>query len=181
MFVSLFVGLLNVITGEFRYINGGHNAPLLAHKNGRFDLLSVPNNILLGVHEEAQYDVSSIQLEAGDTLVLYTDGVTEAENDQQEFLSLERSIDVLTSAYADGKVLVHGLLNEITEFCGTQDKSDDITIFALQFNPDIVVSESPVFFKWSDNLSVGIEQIDEQHQSLIELINRCLLYTSRCV
>jgi len=172
MFVSLFVGLLNVITGEFRYINGGHNAPLLAHKNGRFDPLSVPNNILLGVHEDAHYDVSSIQLEAGDTLVLYTDGVTEAENDEQEFFSLERSIDVLTSTYADVKVLVHGLLNAITEFCGSQGQSDDITIFALQFNPDIVVSESPVFFEWSDNLSVGIEQIDEQHKTLIDLINR---------
>ncbi|MBL0165978.1 MAG: bacteriohemerythrin [Propionivibrio sp.] len=172
MFVSLFVGLLNVMTGELRFINGGHNAPLLAHGNGRFDLLTVPINILLGVHEEAQYEVSSFQLEAGDTLVLYTDGVTEAVNDQQEFFSLERTIDVLTSTYADVKVLVHGLLNEITAFCGTQSQSDDITIFALQFNPDSVVSESPVFFEWSDNLSVGIEQIDEQHKTLIELINR---------
>ena len=172
MFVTLFIGLLNVATGELHYSNGGHNPPLLAHKNEPFEILNVPRNILLGVHDEAQYEVVEIQLQEGDTLILYTDGVTEAENDKQEFFSLERAINVLNSTYHDSKTLVNTLYNEVVIFADNQVQSDDITIFSLQYDPSMAVYVDNNFFKWSDYLSVGIPEIDEQHKILVSLINR---------
>ena len=172
MFVSLFVGLLNVVTGELNYVNGGHNPPLLARKNNPFELLKVPHNILLGIYDDAQYELAHTQLQEGDTLVLYTDGVTEAENNQQAFFSLERTIDTLASTASDVRTLVNTLSNEINEFCGIQPKSDDITIFALQYHPSLAMSDKDNFLEWSDNISVGVHEIDEQHKTLIDLINR---------
>lgn len=172
MFVTLFVGLLNVVTGELCYSNGGHNPPLLAHKNEPFEILNVPRNILLGVHDGAQYEVAQIQLQEGDTLILYTDGVTEAENDQQEFFSLERAINVLNSTYYNSKTLVNTLYNEVIMFSENQVQSDDITVFALQYDPSMAIYVDNNFFQWSDDLSVGVHEIDEQHKILIVLINR---------
>ncbi len=172
MFVTLFVGLLNVVTGELRYLNAGHNPPLLSRKNNPFHLLTVPKNILLGVYDEARYEVAHTKLEEGDSLVLYTDGVTEAENTLQEFFSLDRTIEVLNSSYSDVKILVNTLADKVTEFCGMQPQSDDITIFALQYNPKATLDIKHSFFEWTDDLSMGIPEIDEQHKILIDLINQ---------
>jgi phosphoserine phosphatase RsbU/P len=134
MFVTLFVGLLNVVTGKLYYMNGGHNPPLLAHKNSSFIPLIVPNNVLVGVYDLARYKVSKIQLQVGDTLVLYTDGVTDAENSQGELFSIAQAIDVLTTTNsADVKTMVDTLSDKIAEFCDTQPQSDDITVLILQY------------------------------------------------
>lgn len=134
MFVTLFVGLFNVVTGQLHYFNGGHNPPLIAHNNTNFKPLTVSNNILLGVHNTANYQMDKIQLQVGDTLLLYTDGVTEAENAQGEFFSLTQVIDVLAKiSPVDTKTIVSTLDNKITQFCGSQAQSDDITVLALQY------------------------------------------------
>lgn len=135
MFVTLFVALLNVATGKLYYANGGHLPPLLMRSNASsFAFLDVPRNILLGIHNVANYEVVRTKLRAGDTLVLYTDGVTEAENSQQELFSVAKTIEVLTTSYpSDVKTMVNTLREEIDRFCGVQPQSDDITILALQY------------------------------------------------
>lgn len=135
MFVTLFVGLLNVVTGKLCYANGGHLPPLVARRNSPlFANLDTPRNILLGIHDEARYEVAYTELCAGDTLVLYTDGVTEAENSQQEFFSTAKTIEILTAMYsADVRTMVNALSDEIDRFRETQAQSDDITVLALQY------------------------------------------------
>lgn len=135
MFVTLFVGLLNVTTGAFHYANGGHLPPLLASRESYFfNFLKVPNNVLLGVYESATYEIAYTELQGGDTLVLYTDGVTEAENSQQEQFSIAKTIEVLTALYsADVKTMVNALSEEIDSFSKTHPQSDDITVLALQY------------------------------------------------
>ncbi|MFZ4539133.1 MAG: bacteriohemerythrin [Propionivibrio sp.] len=172
MFVTAFVGMLNVMTGHLQYFNAGHNLPLLARFNESFGELCAPKNILLGVHKEAHYEIAHTYLAAGDTLVLYTDGVTEAENDRQEFYSLERATELLTATYSDVRILVHSLKADVAMFCGGHPQSDDITIMAIQYDPNVASREQQVFFEWSDSLSVGISEIDEQHKNLVELINQ---------
>lgn len=174
MFVTLFVGLLNVTNGELRYINGGHNPPLIAQKDSAFTILNVPSNPLLGVYDEANYDVAHIQLKEGDTLILYTDGVTEAENNQQDFFSLSRTIDTLNfiSKGSDVRALVNNLCDEISNFCGNQTQSDDLTVFALRYSSNATAGFKRTFFEWSDDLSVDIQEIDEQHKMLIDLVNQ---------
>lgn len=172
MFVTAFIGMLNVMTGDLHYLNAGHTVPLLARDKESFTVLSVPRNILLGVYEDAVYEVSHTRLAGGDTLVLYTDGVTEAENHQQEFYSLERATDLLTATYSDVRILAQSLLNDVADFCGRQPQSDDITILAMQYDPAAASRERHDFFEWSDSLSVGVDVIDDQHKALIELINQ---------
>ena len=172
MFVTAFIGMLNVMTGDLHYFNAGHTVPLLARDKESFTLLSVPRNILLGVHEDALYEVAHTRLASGDTIVLYTDGVTEAENHRQEFYSLERATDLLTATYSDVRILAQSLLNDVADFCGRQPQSDDITILAMQYDPSAASRERHDFFEWSDSLSVGVDVIDDQHKALIELINQ---------
>lgn len=172
MFVSLFVGMLNVSTGNLDYINCGHDAPLFSANNETFKMLDVPKNILLGIDEDASFELAHIRMKHGDTLVLYTDGVTEAENENREFFSLNRTLGVLSSTYPDAKVLVHGVLNAVDDFRGVQAQYDDITVFSIQYLPDDLHTARQSFFEWSVDLGVGIGVIDEQHRTLLGLINR---------
>lgn len=134
MFVSLFVGVLNVTTGRFTYMNGGHNRPFFARSGASYDLLDVPRSLVLGLREEAIYDVAEVTLKPGDTMVLYTDGVTEAMNPQEALFENERAIDVLNKAGSkDMTTLVKRLQDAVIEFCGDAPQSDDITMLALRF------------------------------------------------
>jgi PAS domain S-box-containing protein len=150
MFVSLFIGMLNVKTGELRYLSGGHNAPFFIRHNSSVTLLEVPRNLVLGISDSAHYQVTNIQLQKGDTLVLYTDGVIEAENTHNELFTLQRTMDILKSAHSDVKQLVSSLSDELNKFCHGQQQSDDITILALRYNPDATVQLKNSLFEWSD-------------------------------
>lgn len=171
MFVTLFIGLLNVTTGKLQYMNAGHMPPLLGTHAGQYAPLPVPRNMLLGIHEGASYELHELQMQPGDTLVLYTDGVTEAENLQREQFSLERTVAALQSIRGDVRVMTRKLLNEVTGFSDSAQPSDDITVFTLQFAPEASRSADTLFFEWSAALSVAIPEIDEQHKGLAALIN----------
>lgn len=134
MFVSLFVGLLNVDTGHFTYMNGGHNQPFFARSGASFELLDVPKSLVLGLYEHSVYDVAELTLKPGDTLVLYTDGVTEATNSQQEFFEVERATAVLNkAAQKDMTTLVKTLQTAVYDFSQGNPQSDDITMLALRY------------------------------------------------
>jgi len=134
MFVSLFVGLLNVDTGHFTYMNGGHNRPFFARSGASFEQLDVPKSLVLGLYERSVYDVAEITLKPGDTLVLYTDGVTEATNTQHEFFEVERAAAVLNkAAKKDMTTLVKTLQTAVDEFSEGAPQADDITMLALRY------------------------------------------------
>ena len=79
LFVTVFMGMLNLKTGEFAYVNGGHNAPLVCREN-KFEYLDVGKSCMLGIDEDMPFPQKKIKLAAGDMIFLYTDGVTEAMN-----------------------------------------------------------------------------------------------------
>ena len=134
MFVSLFVGLLNVKTGHLTYMNGGHNRPFFARSGNPFELLDVPRSLVLGLHDQSVYDVAELTLKPGDTLVLYTDGVTEAENTDQAYFAIDRTTAVLNkSAKKDMTNLVQTLQAAVVEFSNGAPQSDDITLLALRY------------------------------------------------
>lgn len=135
MFVTLFVGVLNVTSGQFVYVNGGHNPPLFARHNQPFAPLPMPKGMLLGVFEQARYPVAEITLRPGDAIVMYTDGVTEAENTQKAVFSEARTVEVLSSDSPSRETtqLVKSLEEAIRHFSKGQPQSDDITILALRY------------------------------------------------
>jgi sigma-B regulation protein RsbU (phosphoserine phosphatase) len=135
MFVTLFVGLLDVTTGRLTYVNGGHNPPLFSANGNPFELLAVPKGILLGVSENAQYEIAELTLHSGDTLVLYTDGVTEAENTRQDIFSVDRARQVLGTVTKDQNItaIVKNLNDAVAQFSKGVPQSDDITMLALRY------------------------------------------------
>lgn len=134
MFVTLFVGVFNVSTGSLNYINAGHDFPLIGKPNKIFTTFAhARRDIIMGINPAAQYESTQTQLDAGDTIVLYTDGVTEAENQLHELFTLARAKKSLSASGLDARTLVDNLAAEISNFCGDHPQSDDITIFALQY------------------------------------------------
>lgn len=132
MFVTLFVAILEVPSGRLEYSVGGHNPPLLARAGAPFGELVGNSGILLGVHDRAIYPVNEIILQPGDRLLLYTDGVTEAENSAQDILTLERVIETLNQAGGAQAEELAGILSAaVREFSHGASQSDDITILAL--------------------------------------------------
>ncbi|MDZ7717370.1 MAG: SpoIIE family protein phosphatase [Balneolaceae bacterium] len=133
-FVTVFYGIIDLEKGELSYCNGGHNLPYLVSKDGEVKEMSDVGGLLLGKFENAEYDMSTIQLEPGDSIVTFTDGVTEAENDSGGFFDEERVIKYLNKS-ADKKLnpLVKGLFLEVMKFADTAPQSDDITVLTTRY------------------------------------------------
>jgi sigma-B regulation protein RsbU (phosphoserine phosphatase) len=135
MFVTLLVGVLEVNTGRLNYVNGGHVPPFVAQQGQPFGLLSMSRGMILGVFEQASFTVDEVILQPGDELVLYTDGVTEAENPQLELFSTDRALEIVRSVPAGGGpvALVKRLEEAVVEYARGWSQSDDITIMALRY------------------------------------------------
>ncbi len=135
MFVTMFVGIINVTSGKFIYVNGGHNCPFFAPSNQPFDFLKVPKGTLLGIDNRITYNMAEFVFQPGDTLVLYTDGVTEAEDQNGGFFSNEKTRDVLNQLRNEksSQTIVSQLKNEVFEFSHNQIQSDEITNLLLRY------------------------------------------------
>ena len=135
MFVTAFMGILEISTGVFSFVNAGHNPPLLKRKGQQFDWLSVKPGFILAGMEGMKYQQESITLSEGDELYLYTDGVTEAMNLEEELFtgqSLKESLN--RHRKLDLKDLLASMKQEIDQFANGAKQADDITMLALRIN-----------------------------------------------
>jgi len=132
MFVTIFLGILDTATGEVLYSNAGHNPPLTIKRDGRAEFLRVSPGLVAGAWENFEYDTGRLVLNEGETLFMYTDGVTEAMNPADELFSEERLLHSLMalSAKPIGEMLGR-LTEEIIFFAQGAPQSDDITMMAL--------------------------------------------------
>ena len=134
LFVTAWMGVLEISTGKFVYVNAGHNPPLLKRAGGQFEWLkSRPGFVLAGM-EGVRYRENTLQLEPGDRLYLYTDGVTEATDSHNELFGEAR---LQTALNENMDLPVEKLLPKIKEcidaFVGEADQFDDITMLALDY------------------------------------------------
>lgn len=133
-FVTVFYGLLNLKTGELSYCNGGHNLPYFVSADGKVTEVKDVGGLLLGKFEGAPYEMATIQLNPGDAIVTFTDGVTEAENEDQNFFDEERVIKYLEkNASKNLNSIVKGLFLEVMKFTGSAVQSDDITVLSVNY------------------------------------------------
>jgi sigma-B regulation protein RsbU (phosphoserine phosphatase) len=135
MFVTLSVAILSVDAGSVLLLNGGHPAPLISRQGGSFQTASGAKGALLGISPDARYKGISLVLEPGDRMLLYSDGVIEAENSAAELFAIERTLDALNQCPPDtpSEGLVAALTRAVVAFSGEADQSDDITILALRY------------------------------------------------
>jgi len=133
MFVTLFLAILDIRNGEVSYGNAGHNPPVLLADN-RASFLEPLNEPIAGAMPDMTYTTRHMTMAPGETLFLYTDGVTEAMNNKQELYSDERLLHFLETA-DKGKVIdiVKAANKSVVEFAGNAEQSDDITMLALKY------------------------------------------------
>lgn len=132
MFVTMFCGVLNVSTGLLRFSNAGHNPPLVVRRSGDVEWLKLPEGMVLGVMPDVPYETFTMTLEQGDTLLAYTDGVTEAKSPDSKLYSEKRLFDEVASQATAGPAdLVNGVLRSVKAHADTAPQSDDITLLAL--------------------------------------------------
>ena len=138
MFVTLFFGMLSPETGEVLYCNAGHNPPY--HVNGgKPQAIEDAHGLTLGIRPQATYQTGKLVLAPGETLYLYSDGVTEA-HDPGDNLFCEYRLEAVLCTHAgrSSRELVGGVIEALKGFVGTAPPSDDITMLALRWvGPDV--------------------------------------------
>ena len=137
MFVTAFMGVLDVTDGSFTYVNAGHNPPLLSTGGAPYDWLKSKRGCVLAGMEHMKYSQQQITLFPGDSLLLYTDGVTEALNPREELYSEARLKAFVNSGRLDGCTLekqLHLQRQELAVFADGAQQADDITMLILRLN-----------------------------------------------
>jgi phosphoserine phosphatase RsbU/P len=135
MFITVFCAILNTLTGEVTYTNGGHNPPVILRRNGSVSYLDSPGELVVGIMDGSRYSTRHFLLYPGDSIFLYTDGVTEAMNNFDEIFSTERLADVLGQC-TDRKVseILACVNDAVDAFCDKTPQYDDITMVALHYD-----------------------------------------------
>ena len=135
MFVTLLFGILDSESGTLTYANAGHCAPYLVRAGAAPRELPLTKGIALGVAPDVPYAEGSIQLEPGDRIFLYTDGVPEAENSREELFENHRLEEAL-GAVADRspEEINRAVVEAVRKFCGGEPQSDDITCLTLAYH-----------------------------------------------
>ncbi len=134
MFVTVFLGVLDLRSGLLHYSNAGHNPPVLRTSGGELQELDERHGPLLGIDEDRDYAESSRQLSPGDTLLVYTDGVTEALNADEQFYEEHRLMQTLGEQGSGGaEQLMSAVRDSLTRFVAGAEQADDITMIAVQY------------------------------------------------
>ena len=136
MFVTLFVGALDLASGELQYTNAGHNVPAVISE-GKARLLEVDSNVPVGIMRDWVYSQQSVTLSPGTLFFLYTDGLTEATRSDGQMLGEERMLESLSNL-AEGiscEELITRMIGEVGGFVGDAEQSDDLTMLSIRMLP----------------------------------------------
>ncbi len=128
----MFIAMLTLDTGRLEFCNAGHNAPYRL-KDGQLAPITTPSGIILGVKPDAIHSAGAITLSSGETLFLFTDGVTEATNADLELFGKERLESILVrSEGRTSSEIIDAVTTELHAFVGAAEASDDITMLVLR-------------------------------------------------
>lgn len=133
-FVTAWMGVLDLETGELHYANAGHTPPLLRQKDGAFRYVKNRPGLVLGAMDGMKYKLGTMHMDPGDRLFLYTDGVTETMNEENELYGPDRLAAYLTQHGGDDIYdLLLNLRQELATFAGSAAQFDDITMLLMEF------------------------------------------------
>ena len=163
IFVTLFVGVLDLPTGHLRYCNAGHELPLIGQSEVKsekrkvknksnnavdnanpdyslftfhYSLIEAKPNLPIGLFDDFNYEMQSMQMPPGATLFLYTDGLTEARNADGKLFGRDRVVQMMEACGPkEPKQLVEAVIGQWHQFVGTTEQSDDLTLLALRYTP----------------------------------------------
>ena len=134
LFITAFEGVLNLTTGEFRYVNAGHECPYIYRKGEKYTLHMLEPGFILAGMEDMTYETGCIQINPGDKLFQFTDGVTDAININEELYGEQRLYDVLNkNVDKNSKELLNAIKTDIDSFVGEAAQFDDITMLCVEY------------------------------------------------
>ncbi len=135
MFVTVWLGILDLKTGKLRAANAGHEFPAIRQGGGQYELYKDKHGFVIGGMEGMQYKDYELQLEPGDSLFLYTDGVPEATNSKEEMFGTDRMLDALNSApYVSPLELLINVRTAVEDFVQEAEQFDDLTMLCINYN-----------------------------------------------
>ena len=133
MFVTVLYAVYDPVTGEFIYSSGGHDSPLVVHADGSSTRLPTTEGVALGIVPDFAFGQQTVMITPGDTVVLYTDGVTEAMSSSGEQFGIERLQQVFAgSPPVDSREASRAIFDAVSSFAGETPQSDDMTCLTLQ-------------------------------------------------
>lgn len=143
LFVTAFEGVLDLMTGEFRFVNAGHEMPFIAKKGQTFEAYKIRPGFVLSGMENIRYKSASITLEPGDRIFQYTDGITEATNAENKLYGMDRLHDILEKHLSDTPTaLLLAIKTDIDEFVGEAPQFDDITMLCLEYKEKMSLGQT---------------------------------------
>lgn len=134
LFITSWIGKLDLDKGKLTYVNAGHNPPLIKQNNEEFEYLNSSANLVLGLMEGMPYEEYELNLNYGDMIFLYTDGLTEANDNYKEFYGEER-LKAILNKHKDEKLseIINEIIKDLSKFCNNQEQFDDITMLLLRY------------------------------------------------
>ena len=134
MFITAFEGVLDLVTGEFRYVNAGHEMPFICKAGGSFAAYKIRPGFVLAGFEDMNYKAGSMTLDVGDLIFQYTDGVTEATNVENQLYGMERLEQVLNRVKdRTPSEILPEVKKDIDAFVGEAPQFDDITMLCVEY------------------------------------------------
>ena len=184
MFVTLFLGVLDLRNGRLDYCNAGHNAPIKGErlKDERFVELEVKPNLPLGIMAGYEYEAQHTQMHYDETLCLYTDGLTEAENKQHEQYGEQRMLDTFASLTDNRpREVVENLIADVERFVDGAEQSDDLTLLFIRYQtPALVmrndIQQIPTLAEWVEGLEIPAALSMPVNLALEEAVSNVMLY-----
>ena len=165
LFITAFFGVIDLELGTLTYVNAGHDPPYVIRPNEAPEMIPHTGGIALGVLPDLNYAETTIPIDAGTALYLYTDGITEAENSNGQQFGRDRLEEKLAAAPDEGpQALMDGILIDLRKFTGDAKQFDDITCMAVQFNGGAVSLEPYIPGRGDARLASGWRRMVVQPQ-----------------
>jgi sigma-B regulation protein RsbU (phosphoserine phosphatase) len=171
MFITLFLGILDIRSGRFSYTNAGHPYPYLKRATGEFDTLKQIHGPVVGAVDGMAYGEDSVRLGKDDQLMVFTDGVTEAMDVTDQLYGEQRVIDHFKSiADLSCNALVGTTLASVESFAGEAEQADDITILAVEY---LAEPEDITVQRLECSIANKLEEIDRVNDTFNEFAEQC--------
>ena len=152
MFVTVWMGIIDLRTGRIEFASAGHNPPVVRHSDGSVEFIPSKSGLVMAAMEHTVYEAQTFDLKSGDTLFMYTDGVTEATNNNDELFGDLRLLSSVKKGGDLGTSKICGFVKkEIDTFVQGAPQFDDITMLAVKF----VGNDEPVWERYEKTVNVG--------------------------
>lgn len=161
MFVTAWMGIIDLKTGLVKYANAGHNPPMICRKDGRFEYLRSKPNLVLAAMENVKYQTHEIKLAKGDVLFMYTDGITESINPAEELYNEVRLYKLLNNRKYDSmQEICETVKADVDDYIGEEPQFDDITMLAFKYKGVENIMKELLINATVDNIPKVTEFVD---------------------